>query len=358
MWIVFGASVVIAIFTLVISQLTQPEPPPGMGPMYPRTPAPPRSVSMHELLRLMGIGALTWYACILSAPLFIVLGRRLPFDRHRWLVSLLAHLAVIIVILLATSLLQHTVTYAGALSKPPLSTYLQVAVLTGLLPFAAVAATTHALVAQFRARAGELEATRMKGQLAEARLAALTAQLQPHFLFNTLQGISALIPRDPAAADRMLANLSDLLREVLQRGEKREVTLDEELRVLEPYLEISRTRFGERLNILVQIEGDSGAALVPFFILQPLVENALAHGIGHRAGTGSVEIRARRTDQRLLLTVVNDGHHHSLTNGEGIGLPNTRARLDELYGDDYVFRAAPVESGGFEARIELPFRTA
>jgi two-component system LytT family sensor kinase len=146
------------------------------------------------------------------------------------------------------------------------------------------------------------------------------------------------------------------VREVLHRGEKREVTLDEELRVLEPYLDISRTRFGDRLKIKLDIGDDASRALVPFFILQPLVENALAHGIGNRAGNGLVEIRAQRRGNRLVLTVLNDGNRNSPSNGEGIGLPNTRARLDELYGDDYAFRATPLDAGGFEVRIELPWR--
>ena len=344
LWIVFAASVVIALATLLISQLTKPEIPEGIGPVFPRTAAPPRAMNMDELLRVMGIGALTWYACILSAPLFILLGRRLPFDRQRWPVSLLVHFAVIVALVLSTSYIQHTFTYAGAYTKPPIGTYLQVALMTGFMPFVAVAAAAHAL-----------DASRIKRQLAEARLSALTAQLQPHFLFNTLQGISTLIPRDAAAADRMLSNLSDLLREVLRRGETQEVTVAEELRVLEPYLDISRTRFGERLTIDIEVDDAAHNALVPFFLLQPLVENAVAHGIGARAGHGRIDVRATRSGKQLIVTVSNDSTGTSGT-GEGIGLSNTHARLREMYGSNYELNAEPRDDGGFDVRIRLPYR--
>jgi uncharacterized integral membrane protein len=356
LWTVFGASVIIAIITLIVSRLTAPELPAGVGPMFPRTAAPPRSMSIDELLRIMGIGALTWYGCILSAPLFVVLARRAPFDRRRWPASLVAHLIVIVVLVLATSFLQHALTYAGAPSKPPLATYLQAALVTGFLPFVAVAAAVHALDARGRERARDLEAARIQAQLAEARLAALAAQLQPHFLFNTLQAISALIPRDPSAADRMLTSLSDLLRDVLRRGDTREVTLGEELAVLEPYLEISRMRFGARLSIVITVDDDSRRALVPFFVLQPLVENALAHGIGAHAGAGCVTVRGFREGDRLVVLVADDGRAEGGRHGEGIGLPNTRARLRELYGDAQSLELVPRVGGGTEVRMLLPWR--
>src|SRR6185295_4060264 len=141
-----------------------------------------------------------------------------------------------------------------------------VGLITGFLPFLTVALAAHALDARSRAQERAFETERVRSQLAESRLEALTAQLQPHFLFNTLQGISTLIARDPVAADKMLTSLSELLREVLRRGERREVELSEELRVLESYLDISRARFGDRLSIAVRIEDATRPALVPFFI--------------------------------------------------------------------------------------------
>lgn len=359
LWTVFGASVIVAIVTLIISRLTAPELPAGIGPVYPRSPAPPRALSIDELLRIMGIGALTWYACILSAPLFVVLSRRFPFERKRWPLSLLIHVIVIVLLVAGTAFLQHTLSYAGAPSKPPLASYLQAALMTGILPFTAVAAGVHAFQAHTRERTREIEAVRMHGQLAEARLAALTAQLQPHFLFNTLQGISALIPRDPEAADRMLVSLSDLLRDVLRRGHTREVTLQEELEVLAPYLAISRQRFGERLTIEIDVDAEAARAFVPFFMLQPLVENALAHGIGANAGSGTVTVRAHRMADQLVVIVADTGVAGSAGgSGEGIGLPNTRARLFELYGAAHTLELHPLDRGGCEVRITLPWRVA
>src|SRR5688572_4425750 len=235
LWIVFGASVLVTLLTLLATHLIPPPPPPrGMGPVLPRMRMPPRDTG--ALLRVMGIGSLTWYACVLSAPLFVVMSRSLPFDRRRWVSSLALYLLAIVALVTLTAVLQHRLSYGGSPMAPPLGVFVRAALLTGTLPFIAVAAATHALEARTRARDRELDAAHMKSQLAEARLEALTAQLQPHFLFNTLQSISTLITHDPAAADRMLTSLSDLLREVLRRGE-REVPLDEELRVLEPYLD-------------------------------------------------------------------------------------------------------------------------
>jgi two-component system, LytTR family, sensor kinase len=358
LWIVLAASLVLALLTLAGSRLALPEPlPPNAGPSYPRVPAPVQSAG--ELLRLMRIGSLTWYACILSAPLFMLLSRRLRFDRRGWPLSVAVFVAVTLLLVVGTATAQYHLTYRGAPLVPPLGAYLQVAVITSALPFIAVAAAAQAVVGTGRARARELEAARVRAQLVEARLEALTAQLQPHFLFNTLQSISAVIPHDAAAADRMLMQLSDLLREVLRRGERRLVTLAEELTVLEPYLEISRMRFGARLTIDVQVDADAARALVPFFLLQPLVENALQHGVGSRAGNATVRVRASRRGDRLGIVVADDGR--GLMDGGdlgGIGLRNTRARLDELYGQDHSLELAPGSAGGLEVRVDLPFRAA
>jgi LytS/YehU family sensor histidine kinase len=231
--------------------------------------------------------------------------------------------------------------------------------ITGTLPFLTVAAGAHALEARARAHERELEAERIRSQLAESRLQALTAQLQPHFLFNTLQGISTLITRDPPAADAMLTSLSDLLREVLRRSDAREVDLSEELRVLEPYLDISRRRFGERLSVRTSMDDRAAGALVPFFILQPLVENALHHGISSHAGAGWIEIAGRRDGDRLVLTVTDSGPGTAAPDaGRGIGLTNTRARLEELYGTAYSLELGRIDgdAGGFRVRVSIPYR--
>jgi two-component system LytT family sensor kinase len=360
LWSVVAVSAVITALTVIGTKLIPPSgpgrgfrPPPGSLPRMRPSPE-----SGGDLLRALGIGSLTWYACVLSAPLFIWLSRRLPLDRERWRSSLAVHLLVIVALVLATATVQYRLGYGESPLAPRLSTYLQVALLTGTLPFLVVAAAAQALEARTRAYDRELDAARVRGELAEAKLEALTAQLQPHFLFNTLQGISTLITHDPIAADRMLASLSDLLREVLRRGDTREVEVSEELRVLGPYLEIARSRFGQRLSVTIDVDADAAGALVPFFILQPLVENAVQHGIGSKAGAGTVAIRGWRDGPWLRLSVTDDGPGIAASGngGRGIGLANTRARLHGLYGDRHELDLGPLDSGGLRVTLAIPFR--
>ena len=355
-WGVVVVSTALTIVTLIASQFVAAPlgAPPGAR-LLPRVPRAPATTG--ELLRSLGVGSLIWYVCFVSAPLFIWMSRRLPFDRKRWASSLGAHLVMIALLAVLTAWLQFHVTYRDASMAPPLGAYLKIGLITGALPFLTVAAAAHALEARARAHERDLESERIRGQLAESRLEALTAQLQPHFLFNTLQGISTLIARDPVAADKMLTDLSDLLREVLRRGERREVELAEELRVLESYLEISRARFGKRLSIAVDADDAVRRALVPFFILQPLVENALHHGISSHAGPGLIEIVARHEGDRLMLTVTDDGPGTVAPDAQrGIGLANTAARLRALYGDDHSLELGRPTDGGFRVSVKLPYR--
>lgn len=354
---VVGASALLTVLTLVTSRFIQEPQVAGGMRSLPRMRPPPASVS--DVLRSLGVGSLLWYACLLSAPLFILLSRRAPVERRRWLFGVSMHVLLIALLSLITAWLQYRLTYGGSASAPPLSAFLEVGLITGGLPFLTVAAVAHALDARSRAHERDLEAERVRSQLAESRLEALTAQLQPHFLFNTLQGISTLIMRDPVAADAMLTNLSDLLREVLRRGDRREVELGEELRVLEPYLDISRRRFGERLNVKLAIDENATRAMVPFFVLQPLVENALHHGISSHAGQGTIEISARRSDTQLLMHVADDGPGIvSPDTNRGIGLANTRERLREMYGTAATMEIGRPERGGFRVALTLPFREA
>ena len=364
LWTVVLFSSLLTVATLLASRFVAAPPKPPRGAL-PRIPRPP--VSAAELLRSLGVGSLVWYACFLSAPLLVAMSRRFPLDRKRWPSSVVAHLVVLALLVAITSWLQYHLIYRGAANAPPLAQYMQVAAIAGVLPFLTVAAAAHALEARSRAHERALEAQRMRSELAESRLEALTAQLQPHFLFNTLQGISTLIHQDPASADAMLANLSDLLRDVLRRGGVREVPLGEELRVLESYLDISRRRFGERLTIDVDVDDATSRALVPFFILQPLLENALHHGVSSHAGPARVVIAAHRVSDCLELTVTDDGPGTAAPDaGRGIGLANTSARLHEIYGDDHTLEtgrlgAAAPNGGatpGFRVRLAIPYRVA
>ena len=197
----------------------------------------------------------------------------------------------------------------------------------------------------------------LEAQLADARLQTLRAQLQPHFLFNALNTISVLMHEDVDTADRILLQLSGLLRRSLDGSETAEVTLGEEIDFLERYLRIEQARFGERLNYRLLVPDHMRAARVPTLILQPLVENALNHGIASRAGPGHVAVEAHRDGDMLVLSVSDDGRGLPQATTERIGLSNTRARLHLLYADRQRFEVRNSDEGGVVARIELPWRT-
>ena len=184
-------------------------------------------------------------------------------------------------------------------------------------------------------------------------------QLQPHFLFNTLHSISALVHEDGEAADLMIARLSEFLRLVIARDGAQEVALTEELEFLSRYLEIQRLRFQDRLQVSVEAGSGTGAALVPNLVLQPLVENAIRHAVEPRSEGGRVEIAARRVDDRLRVTVRDDGPGlRGAPATGGVGIANTRARLEHLYGDRHVLEVADHAEGGVLVTLELPWRVA
>jgi LytS/YehU family sensor histidine kinase len=204
----------------------------------------------------------------------------------------------------------------------------------------------------------ELNAAELRAQLTSAQLGALKMQLQPHFLFNTLHAISALVWTDPARADRLLARLSEMLRLTLRSGTRVETTLAEELTLLERYAEIQEARYGDRLRVSFDVEAGVREALVPRLILQPLVENAIRHGVTRRITPGQVEVRAWRGDGRLNLTVRDDGVGLGHGVREGVGLSITRARLRQLYGREQRFALAPAPDGGAVCSLSIPFRMA
>lgn len=212
-------------------------------------------------------------------------------------------------------------------------------------------------------RERERQASALATELVRARFQALRMQINPHFLFNTLNTISAFIHQNPGAADRMIVCLSKLLRRTLDRGDLPEVPLQEELEFLECYLEIEQMRFADRLTVSLEIDPKTHELFVPQLVLQPLVENALRHGLMPREEAGRVVISARIVDGRSLelkvrddgigLSVTPDGNHR-----EGIGLRNVRSRLAQLYGNAHEFAIANAPRGGVEARIRIPCHTA
>ena len=208
-----------------------------------------------------------------------------------------------------------------------------------------------------RYRAREVAASRLQAQLARAQLEVLRMQLQPHFLFNTLHAISALMYRDVESADRMMSRLSDFLRLTLEGSGVQEVTLKREMESLDKYLEIEQVRLGERLAVVRAIEPEALDLLAPNLILQPLVENAVRYAVAPRAAGGRIELVARVSGGILTVEVCDDGPGEPADFREGVGLSNTRARLEQLYGTAARLEIGNAAGGGFRARILLPAHT-
>jgi signal transduction histidine kinase len=205
------------------------------------------------------------------------------------------------------------------------------------------------------------EAAALQAQLAEAQVAALRMQLNPHFLFNTLHAISALVERDPAGVRRMIARLSELLRSTLEESGRAERTVERELDFIARYLEIMQVRFQGKLAVETTFDPAARDALVPTLILQPLVENAVKHGVARRRGGGRIEVAARLLGDRLSLSVRDNGPGPAAGRpdeapGSGIGLRNTEARLRRMYGAEPRLSVEPVPEGGTLAVVELPYR--
>ncbi len=321
-----------------------------------------RPLSFGQPLLVWLICAALWFA---ATPLIIRLARRFPLDRQRWWSSVLVHLgaaALISFVLLAlyvqiVSLLgletQHTF-WAALRSQLVISFHSEV------LTYWMVVGLCHGIDYYRKYRERELRASQLEARLAQAQLDALKMQLQPHFLFNTLNSISVLMSEDVTAARRMLTRLGDLLRTSLENAGQHEVSLSQELGFLKSYLEIEETRFQDRLRVSIQVDPELLDARVPNLILQPLVENAIRHGIAPRTESGLVEIRATRENGLMRLSVRDDGPGLGTKAPEnlmkGIGLSNTQARLEQLYGDLHKFEVRNANGRGLEVVIAIPFR--
>jgi signal transduction histidine kinase len=205
-----------------------------------------------------------------------------------------------------------------------------------------------------------LKATRLEAQLSGARLEVLRAQLHPHFLYNSLHAVAALVDWQPGEARRMLARLSELLRSALEASERAEISLAREMEWMEGYVELQQVRFDERLRVELSAAPETLGARVPPLILQPLVENAIRHAVEPRPEGGRVEVKAEREGEWLRLTVGDDGPGPgaSAAGGTGIGLRNTRERLQALYGDRQEVVLRHAEGGGAEALLRIPFLAA
>jgi two-component system, LytTR family, sensor kinase len=212
---------------------------------------------------------------------------------------------------------------------------------------------------RLEAEATELraEAAVLHAQVTDARLNALRAQLNPHFLFNTLNAVSTLVDEDPPGARRMIARLSDLLRHTLAEGDEQEIPLTSELEMLRRYLDIMEVRFQGKLDVSIESDASLDDALVPNLVLQPLVENAFRHGLAQMQTVGRVAVRAVRDDGDLVLTVRDNGRGPANPVREGVGLTNTRARLTQLYGARQRLALSAAEGGGSLVEVRLPYHT-
>jgi signal transduction histidine kinase len=203
-----------------------------------------------------------------------------------------------------------------------------------------------------------LQASELEARLARAQLDSLKMQLQPHFLFNTLHSVSALIHEDDEAADLMIARLSDFLRLVIEHAGAQEVALVQELDFLQRYLEIQQVRFQDRLHVSLDVAPDALDAMVPNLVLQPLVENAIRHAVEPRSAGGHVRISATRHGEALRLSVRDDGPglRHGPSPGAGLGISNTRARLEHLYGERQALEIGDHPEGGVLVTVTFPWR--
>jgi sensor histidine kinase YesM len=314
-----------------------------------------------------------WYPVALLAPASLWLAARFRLERERWLqifsIHLGANLAFHVCLTLISLPLSQLIWREPIFSVRFLQNLHQR--LIGRLPADVIiywmivgAGNAFEYYRRFReqqlqAARLELRATQLETQLAQSQLQALKMQLHPHFLFNTLHAISALMDDDVKGARRMIARLSELLRLTLESAGRQEVSLRQELDALERYLEIEQVRFQDRLTIQMAVTPETLDASVPNLVLQPIVENAIRHGIAPRSSAGRIEIRAERRDRMIELQVIDDGPGLQSDDGEfkeGIGLANTRARLRRLYGDEHRIEINDADEGGLVVKLSFPFR--
>jgi signal transduction histidine kinase len=230
-----------------------------------------------------------------------------------------------------------------------------------LIIYGAILAVGFARAYYRRLQQRQMQATQLRAQLTEARLQALRMQINPHFLFNTLNTVSGLVERNPTGARTMLARLSGLLRHTLSDDGQQLVPLADELSMLDDYLDIMRIRFEDRLQVEMRVDDTVRDACVPDLIMQPLVENAIKHGIRPRETPGCIRIGAKRARDRLVLRVEDDGPGVGgdglPSSSGGIGLSNVRERLRQLYGDDHDVSLHSAPEGGLVVTLQIPYRT-
>jgi len=325
-------------------------------------------VMQNAIARLLALNLVYWYIPALLAPIIMAFALRHPFDRIRWPRQLALHLAGALAYSVVHTTIMMTVRSLLLIGQPlppdypGFRNYTLLAYLTQLdwllMTYLFLIGLAWALAYRHESEERALNTSQLETRLVEAQLQALQRQLHPHFLFNTLNTVSGLIRTDPDGADKMIDRLGDLLRMTLHKSGIQEVSLKEELDVLGKYVEIERTRFGNRLTIDMQVQPETLDAQVPSLVLQPLVENAIRHGIAPNARPGRIAVSAERENDELVLQVLDNGDglppERLMALNRGVGLDNTRARLSHLYPDHFEFSFSNLDRG-FCVTIRIPF---
>jgi two-component system, LytTR family, sensor kinase len=304
-----------------------------------------------------------------------VIGRicdRWRAEINQWRSTLLVHILASVVFASAAKLLWDAIMvvlldmrigyYVNGFTIKRLAWSLNGALDIGFTAYFLVAASWYVGDYYVRYLQKQREADVLERELARAELRALKMQLNPHFLFNTLHAISALVAASPKEAEMMIARLSDMLRSSLDSSGQQEVTLEQELRFLQLYLDIEQMRFRDRLQVRIQLDADAAGAMVPNMLLQPLVENSIRHGIERVSRKGRIDIQARLDGEQLILSVADNGAglpaDRSGVDGFGVGLRATRGRLERLYGSRFSLVLRARAEGGVEAVVVLPYQPA
>jgi signal transduction histidine kinase len=332
--------------------------------LYAQLVGPPATF-MHMVPNYM----VDFYFWGLASPLIFRLCRRFPIERGFVIERLAFHVVSGLVFVVFVTAATLPTLWAIGLGSPQYETFSAYfgalfinpfMVHQGLLAYWGTVVVAHAFEYHEQAKQGQARTSELSAQLAQAQLAALKMQIHPHFLFNTLNSVSALLHKDLEAADRMIARLSDFLRMTLKSSGTSVVTLAQEMDFLKTYLEIENIRFQDNLRVEIDIDEAVSGAKVPNLILQPIVENAVRHGTSRQTGVGRLSIRADRAGEHLHIAIEDNGpgpNRSRTSDGTGVGLTNTRARLEQFYGEFQLDIKERDAKGGTIVTMKVPYLT-